>query len=334
MPVPTTITNKLRFQCHQQAKEVPRIVIEAMEAQATQANHILPSLFKYLSGELPDSGNTWFIVYGPDERVLYVASCNRTPLGDYPLFIFTTIPTDRFTDDIAVADMKFLSDHMSPIIHHERIYSVFAIDVVAEAFANAWYAKTGIEPYRKPFYDCTGSFCTKRDLKPRRQMTVLSTQGIDYEIRRGTKVDIPEIAVLCELFAQESARLEATLLVEQNAVWVHRVRRRGTDDEWEIASIAACTRNTATMATITKVYTNPDWRRNGCAERLTREVCKQLFAVGKEKVALFVGNDNPARFVYDKVGFVGLRDGTPRVQGVDRWLEIGFDKHRVRQGHC
>jgi hypothetical protein len=53
----------------------------------------------------------------------------------------------------------------------------------------------------------------------------------------------------------------------------------------------------------------------------------------KKKVALFVGNENPASFVYDKVGFVGLAKDGPLVEGVHRWLELGFDKRYVKQGH-
>jgi hypothetical protein len=53
----------------------------------------------------------------------------------------------------------------------------------------------------------------------------------------------------------------------------------------------------------------------------------------KEKIVLFVGNDNPAAKVYNRVGFVGLDKNKPAVEGVERWLEIGFDRRRVQQGH-
>ncbi len=62
--------------------------------------------------------------------------------------------------------------------------------------------------------------------------------------------------------------------MRQNQVWVHRIRQQG-EDRSSIASIVAFTRNSDTLATITKVYTNPDYRRRGCAERLVRRVCKQ-----------------------------------------------------------
>jgi predicted GNAT family acetyltransferase len=47
------------------------------------------------------------------------------------------------------------------------------------------------------------------------------------------------------------------------------------NQEAEIASIVAVTRTSETVAAITKVYTNRQWRQRGCAERLTRRVCKE-----------------------------------------------------------
>jgi len=44
-------------------------------------------------------------------------------------------------------------------------------------------------------------------------------------------------------------------------------------DDYEVASIVACTRNTNRVATITKVYTPNEWRNKGCAGRLVRYVC-------------------------------------------------------------
>jgi predicted GNAT family acetyltransferase len=72
----------------------------------------------------------------------------------------------------------------------------------------------------------------------------------------------------------ERAVEEATLLIRNRQLWVHLVRRNG-DARQEIASIAAVTRTCNSVAAITKVYTNPNWRARGCAERLVRRVCKQ-----------------------------------------------------------
>jgi hypothetical protein len=48
---------------------------------------------------------------------------------------------------------------------------------------------------------------------------------------------------------------------------------------------------------------------------------------------LYVGTENSARFVYAKVGFVGLENPDNRPAGVDEWVEIGFDLAKVDLGH-
>ena len=52
----------------------------------------------------------------------------------------------------------------------------------------------------------------------------------------------------------------------------------------------------------------------------------------KEKIALFVGNGNPAAKVYARVGFLGLDKSKGPVEGVDRWVEIGFDRRHIQMG--
>lgn len=55
-----------------------------------------------------------------------------------------------------------------------------------------------------------------------------------------------------------------------------------------------------------------------------------LFESGKENIALFVGVDNPAAKVYQRVGFDGIYNAP--VEGVDQWVEYGFDSARVDMG--
>ena len=67
---------------------------------------------------------------------------------------------------------------------------------------------------------------------------------------------------------------EAKYLITRGLVWVYMARSPDMD-AFEVASIAACTRNTERVATITKVYTPNEWRGKGCASRLVRHVCKE-----------------------------------------------------------
>jgi len=72
---------------------------------------------------------------------------------------------------------------------------------------------------------------------------------------------------------KDGAVKEAELLVQDKQVWVHQIQRDG--EPAELASIVCTTRPSSTVTAITKVYTNPKWRKLGCAERLVRRVCKQ-----------------------------------------------------------
>lgn len=76
------------------------------------------------------------------------------------------------------------------------------------------------------------------------------------------------------MLTREGSIKEATLLVRNGQVWVHAIQRG--EETPEVASIVCTTRQSAEVSAITKVYTNPKWRKLGCAERLVRRVCKQL----------------------------------------------------------
>ena len=66
----------------------------------------------------------------------------------------------------------------------------------------------------------------------------------------------------------ERARVEARELISKRLVWVYDAAR-------DITTICAVTRNSHRVSAITKVYTTPRWRRQGCAEFLVREVTAQ-----------------------------------------------------------
>lgn len=54
----------------------------------------------------------------------------------------------------------------------------------------------------------------------------------------------------------------------------------------------------------------------------------------KESVVLYVAHNNPtAAKVYHRVGFVGLSQDDCSLEGVDAWLELGFDQENVDLGH-
>ena len=52
----------------------------------------------------------------------------------------------------------------------------------------------------------------------------------------------------------------------------------------------------------------------------------------KQKIVLYVGVGNKAAKLYHRVGFQGL-GGSGEVEGVERWLELGFDQSCVNLGY-
>ncbi|KAH8827932.1 hypothetical protein DL96DRAFT_1600910 [Flagelloscypha sp. PMI_526] len=220
-------------------------------------------------------------------------------------------------------------------IPNGRIYSVFAPKPLALRFSEEWTKLTGFAPYREPYYDAKITFCTPQDLPPRSQTVDPDYQ---YEIRPANIQDLEGVAALCLGFSETnapfhldlpSARREAQHLIRNQQVWVHYLHRTGVAPT--LACIAAHTRDSENIATITKVYTSESCRRRGCAERLVRRLCEELFKT-KREVTLYVGNDNPAAKVYRRVGFRGLGPSEV-VEGVEPWAEIGFDRNQVVLGY-
>lgn len=66
--------------------------------------------------------------------------------------------------------------------------------------------------------------------------------------------------------------------------------------------------------------------------RSANEEFSLLYERSKEKVALFVGTDNDAANVYQRVGFRGVGKGAP-VDCCDTWCEMGFHRSYVDLGH-
>lgn len=86
-------------------------------------------------------------------------------------------------------------------------------------------------------------------------------------MRFAVVADIPAAAKLCYGFAAEAepflltmedATKEATLFVHRKQLWVHTIK--AVSKTLEVNSIVAVTRESGSVAAITKVYTNPDWR--------------------------------------------------------------------------
>ncbi|KAJ7198514.1 hypothetical protein GGX14DRAFT_469539 [Mycena pura] len=326
------------------ATTLPADVWDALRSSPQNANIILPIALKTLAREeayeSPVVRDQCWIAVRSLGSVDFVLSVTNGDIGAYPVFIFTTHPVHRLTPDFLLPRLIRLAEALRAAVPVKRVYSVFAPDAVTRMFVETWCSLTGIQGYHEPYYHAMFSFCTKKSLRGLgRQPTIFP--GLVYELRPAVESDLQAVAALCYQFAADSAPFflshegaikEAATLIHNGQVWVHAIRRE-EDSVSDVASIVAYTRNSESVATITKVFTNPTWRRRGCAERLVRRVTKHLLAT-KQSVALYVAHDNPAATnVYHRVGFLGLGDDAAPVEGVDSWVEIGLDRTKVELGH-
>ncbi|KAI0031422.1 hypothetical protein K488DRAFT_79073 [Vararia minispora EC-137] len=338
--VPKHIVNVYRHASH-----LPPQVWEAFRRRERDSNVMYPHALRACSIEGGEDVQLWmtcstFHVAATGEPQLdLVLSCTEGVLGSYPLFIFANTPFDDLGDDFIRPRLDAIIQGLLNHVHPSRVFSVFAPEPVTRAFAALWSCYTNIRPYQEPYYSAKLTYCTKSSLT-RRQMTFFA--DLFYVPRLACDSDILVIAELCQGFAMTSepfvltpraALKEARYLVRHRLVWVLEVNRPGEPSD--IASIVAVTRSSANVAGITKVFTNPRWRKRGCAERLVRFVCQQLLLVSHfADVVLYVAHDNAAAAgVYRRVGFQGLSDSKIYVEGVDNWLELGFDRTLVRLGH-
>ncbi|KJA28744.1 hypothetical protein HYPSUDRAFT_128581 [Hypholoma sublateritium FD-334 SS-4] len=320
--------------------EVLRRAGPTLEADSVKANVILPILQKWdrRSPGADINDHKWFIIYTESQgqkNILYIASCTNGSMGRYPLFICTTLPYSWLSNELyqghIVSAMKLLVTTLLRHVAPSRVYSTFGQEIVIGIFSRLWTEETGIRALEEPYYHAKISHSTAATVHAC-DVQYLELPNEETEIRLARREDCPAIADLTYGFAGESAFEEAKILITNREVWVYNVWPRGRPDLTRTASIAAFSRNTDTMATITKVYTHPDFRGQRRAERLVRAVCKHLLLT-KSYVALFVGINNKAANVYRRVGFVGLDNNSPREGAADRWIEIGFDPEYVQLGH-
>ncbi|KIK30220.1 hypothetical protein PISMIDRAFT_37747, partial [Pisolithus microcarpus 441] len=312
-------------------------VIAAFESNEGAANIMYPFILK--AKDLPrDGAQLWIAYFEDDEQVPFVLSCTKGVLGNYPVFIFTTKPPTERKPCHITQPLELLAHTLRASVAPERVFAVFSCEAITREFARIWADLThiaiGSEYYKATFSYCTAAtFTLSSGLRP-------LPEGRDLTIWLGpaNESHTAKVAELCQKFAatsepyvltRERALLEAETLISKKEVWVHMIQE-GEDGEPDIASIVAVTRKSGRVSAITKVFTNPRWRALGCAERLLRRVCRDLL-VEKDRIVLYVGVENSAARLYQRVGFQGLAGGD-EVEGVETWLELGFDKQRVELG--
>ncbi|KAI0639663.1 hypothetical protein C8Q77DRAFT_1152625 [Trametes polyzona] len=326
--------------------EFPPVVWAALQHEPRSSNIIYAHAAKVVQASRAAapirtaSADLWIVCWvpGPSLTVQFILSCTSGPLGAYPVFIYTPLSSDILAASFIQSCMKSIIDILRINVPPERVFSVFALDPVADAFATLWTSTVGSRLAPSPvYYHAKFMCCDKTTFKVGELGGTSSALGIS---RPATVADLFDVAGLCHGFAaasepfvlsEEAALDEATMLIRDGNVWVHTVQ--GPNGTPVVTCIVAATRNTDTVAAITKVYTDPNWRSRGYAERLVRYVCHILLRQ-KESVVLYVAHNNPAaRKVYERVGFLGFGGLAGGAGAADSWKELGFDRGMVQLGH-
>ncbi len=364
MPIATTHPFTTTYS---RATDIPVHIWDSLKSNEWYTNTVLPHLIQRRAEEEEQHtarhGEFWITCCTPGSpsSVDLVLSCTDGPVKKYPIFIASTHPHARLTRDFLDERIYILAEALAKVVSPSRVYSVYAAEPISLQFMHAWAQQTGIQPEPKPYYASKVSHCTKDTLiePPIRQAHHRSRQGA-FECRLAQSPDLEDLVNLCFGFSVESvshirqylleellpdvvriskppfqhspqsAYREAKALLERRQAWVLVVHSPGGGVH--LASIVAVTRNTENVATITKVYTLPEYRGRGYAETLVRHVTKEYLKT-KQVVMLYVGHENPAANVYRRVGYVGLGKGSVQVKGVDNWMEVGFDQNKVVLGH-
>lgn len=272
-----------------------------------------------------------------------VLSCTASHLATLPVFLYSTHETSSLTREYLEPRMQLLARRLLEVVSRERVFSVFAPNLLTQSFASVWSAKTGMCINERPYYSAALTYVTSETLAFEDYTRAPSLPRSRYLLRVATRSDLLQIAEHCFQFASDSdfpidkagAEREALHYINAKQMWVCAVEM--ASGEIEIGSIVAVTRNTLKSATITKVHTAPNHRKRGYAELLVRHVCESLllddnvyrkhapeYTAPYESISLYVAHDNiAAATVYDRVGFAGLL-GKPRPSGVGDVLELGF----------
>ncbi|TFK65608.1 hypothetical protein BDN72DRAFT_860470 [Pluteus cervinus] len=322
-------------------RQIPKNVMALLRVHARNSNVILPILEKAEKGELLSGTHLWITHKASQSPNAFdfMLSISEGYMGSYPAFIITTWPTQRLTRENLHEPIDALVRELARRVPLRRVYSIFAPTAISVMFAELWERHTLIKALKsKPYYEAKLSFCTAQTL----QLKLFNPDpDFIYKLRPAKVDDLAGVSSLCLEFAQGSdpfileqdgADEEAEYLISNGLVWVCEITNTNTGES-DIPCIVAYTRNSKTVATITKVCTSTKWRGRKCAERLVAEVCR-CFLSKADSVALYVAHDNgAANKVYSNVGFVGLEPGSSPVTGVDDWVEIGFDRNSVDLGH-
>jgi hypothetical protein len=190
------------------AIDIPADVLSILRANAPRANVILPHAEKLLGIQafkprIVSKDQLWLVYTKPGtSSIKFVLSCTEGPLGKYPIFIVPTVPISELTPEL-------LGDSMEAFCHallrksgfkKNRVFSIFSVDLVAEAFAKAWERLAEINREEELYYDAIFTLCS-------RDTFIAAPAPDDVVMRPAAGRDAQKVAVLCKEFAATSVCL-------------------------------------------------------------------------------------------------------------------------------
>jgi len=183
--------------------EFPLDARQALEADQIKANVILPILLKCEQEEIngrPPNDHVWVVAYGGG-RVKLIASSTDGCIGTYPIFLFSPLSNAQLAREPISAALTMVAQTLLQAVGTQRVYSVFATEMLAKSFATIWSRMTGVQIERDPYYLAKISYATRDTLvQPASPNDALG-------IRPAVPGDIQGIADICYNFARENVCL-------------------------------------------------------------------------------------------------------------------------------
>lgn len=187
------------------ARSLPKDVWEALHANPRGSNVILP--YAKQARQSPEHPNVWLVCSTSrpgscTPSVDFILSCTGGPLGSYPLFIYTPIPTIQLAPSYYVPRMHSLIRKLQQSVPPERVFSVFALDPLSRCFASIWAQVSGIKLHQDPeYYAAKLTYCNVDTLQTGHLSPL---RDVTYDLRLARESDVKNVAELCHGFATTS----------------------------------------------------------------------------------------------------------------------------------
>ncbi|KAG7099710.1 hypothetical protein E1B28_001528 [Marasmius oreades] len=308
------------------------VLAHAWSLRTTSPGRLVRGDIQAHVGGLQEPSSFWITVWKHSNQKMegaflsLVLSCVCGELGNYPVFLWMPRNRPFLLEGGMDAVIKAAATQFISLATPRRVFSVFGERSVVKAFETVWTTLTGFRKVPDPYYHAVLGVCTAESIH------ILQDDLPAYDtIRLANDDDKDVVALMCKKFSEtshfplttERAMIESGLLISRKQLFVYESKGR-------IVSFCATTRATENVAAVTKVFTLNKSRNQGFAERLVRYATNNaLTDGGKTAVVLYVGVENSARKIYDRIGFMGLYQ-KPNVV-FEEALELGFIE--TEKGH-